>query len=257
MNRFTLDYILCIIYIMLSDMDQENQQVTRKSIKDEIFEILHQRIIAGKYSPGEWLRQEEISSQLGVSQTPVREALDLLVSAGLAEREPYKGVRVMQLSQSEIAESYGMRMFLEVSSSMMAAKRISDQELQILESIVEKTKNLLSLNDMSAQRSLNRKFHDSLVKASGNSLLIKMHGIVINTFPDWMLYEYMFRHPDLLEEYLVREYREHRAIVVALAQHNVEEAKLKTSDHFKNLGKELTDFLGINEEILHKKEIHY
>jgi len=242
---------------MLNDIDLESQQVNRKPIKDEIFVILHQRIIAGKYHPGEWLRQEEISSQLGVSQTPVREALDLLVFAGLAEREPYKGVRVMQLSQSEIAESFGMRMFLEVSSSMMAAGRISDQELLILESIVEETKNLLSLNDMSAQRSLNREFHKTLVKASGNSLMIKMHTIVINTFPDWMLYEYMFRHPELLEENLVREYREHKAIASALAQHNVEEAKMKTSDHFINLGKELTDFLGINEEVLLKKEIQY
>ena len=114
---------------MFNDYDLDSQQVNRKPIKDEIYEILHQRIIAGKYSPGEWLRQEEISSQLGVSQTPVREALELLVSAGLAEREPYKGVRVMQLSQAEIAELFGMRMFLEVSSSMMAAQRITDQEL--------------------------------------------------------------------------------------------------------------------------------
>ena len=107
------------------------------------------------------------------------------------------------------------------------------------------------------QRSLNSEFHTSLIKASGNSLMIKIHTIVINRFPDWMLYEYMFRHPELLEENLIREYREHKAIVAALAQHDVKESKLKTTDHFVNLGRELTDFLGIKEELLLEKEIKY
>ena len=58
----------------------EGEILKRRSLKEEIFQILHQKIVAGKIAPGEWLRQEEISNQLGVSQTPVREALDLLVS---------------------------------------------------------------------------------------------------------------------------------------------------------------------------------
>ena len=61
----------------------QGEWVRKRSLKEEVFDLLHQRIVAGKYSPGEWLRQEDISSQLGVSQTPVREALDLLVSVGL------------------------------------------------------------------------------------------------------------------------------------------------------------------------------
>jgi DNA-binding GntR family transcriptional regulator len=240
---------------MLSDMEIEKQFVNRKPIKDEIFEILHQRVIAGNYKPGEWLRQEEISSQLGVSQTPVREALDLLVSAGLAERVPYRGVRVIKLTEIEITESYGMRMFLEISSSMKAARRITDQELQKLENIVEKTKGLLTLNDMAAQRILNRQFHNALVAASGNSIMIKMHAIVINTFPDWMLYEYMFRHPELLEENLVREYREHKEIFTSLARHDVKQTRINTEIHFANLGIELIDFLGLKKDLLKEKEI--
>ena len=234
----------------------DNQQLNKKPIKDEIFEILHQRIIAGKYKPGEWLRQEEISTQLGVSQTPVREALDLVVSAGLAEREPYKGVRVILLSESEIAESFGMRMFLEVSSSVSAASRITSEELQEMEEIVDKTKGLLTLNDMPTQRILNRQFHNTLVSASGNSMMIKMHAIVINTFPDWMLYEYMFRHPELLEENLEREYQEHKAIYNSLSQHDVKQARIATEIHFQNLGKELSEFLGLKKELLLDKEIH-
>ncbi|MGZ6316095.1 MAG: GntR family transcriptional regulator, partial [Anaerolineales bacterium] len=83
--------------------------VHRKPLKEEVFDVLHGRIIAGQYSAGEWLRQEEISSLLGVSMTPVREALDLLVSAGLAERVPYRGVRILEPSPKEILNSYGLR----------------------------------------------------------------------------------------------------------------------------------------------------
>ena len=64
------------------------ETLPRRSMRDDIFDILHKRIIAGEVRPGEWLRQDDIASQLGVSMTPVREALDLLVASGLAEREP-------------------------------------------------------------------------------------------------------------------------------------------------------------------------
>jgi len=238
---------------MINTADLNFEQVQRKPLKEEIFEILHKRIIAGKYKPGDWLRQEEISSQLGVSQTPVREALDLLVSNGLAEREPFRGVRVMQLSAEEIAESQGMRLFLESSAAANAAGRITDEEVGRLINIVEQTKNLVSLNDMSTQRHLNHEFHMGVVEAGGNSLLTKLYGIVINSFPDWMLYEYMFRHPELLEESLLREYDEHMAIVEALAAHDEARSSQVTRNHIQNIGNELVSYLGIPAELLRTK----
>lgn len=241
--------------IMISETNLDFEQVQRKPLKEEIFEILHKRIIAGKYAPGDWLRQEEISSQLGVSQTPVREALDLLVSTGLAEREPFRGVRVMQLSADEIAEAYGMRLFLECSAAATAATRITDEEVQKLIKIVDQTKNLLTLNDMSTQRHLNREFHLAVVEASGNSLLTKLYGMVTNSFPDWMLYEYMFRHPELLEESLIQEYHEHIAIVEALAAHDKARSAQVTLIHIQNLGRELVSYLSIPEELLKAKGI--
>ncbi len=61
----------------------QEKELTHKPLKEEIFDALHRHIIAGKYGPGDWLRQEDIASQMGVSMTPVREALDLLVASGL------------------------------------------------------------------------------------------------------------------------------------------------------------------------------
>jgi DNA-binding GntR family transcriptional regulator len=233
---------------------EENGLFQRKPLKDEIFEILHKRVIAGKYPPGEWLRQEEIASQLGVSQTPVREALDLLVSAGIAERVPYRGVRVLQLTTQEILNSYSLRLLLESTAARAAAHNHTQAQVEHLFAIVERTKDLLTLNDMSLQRQLNREFHLGLVAAGGNQLMSKMYEMVTNSFPDWMLYEYMFRHPELLESSLKMEYLEHRAIVEAIAGSHAELAAEQTLKHILNLGRELVAFLGIQENILQLKE---
>ncbi len=236
------------------DPNEENEIFQRKLLKDDLFEILHKRIIAGKYPPGEWLRQEEIASQLGVSQTPVREALDLLVSAGIAERVPFRGVRVLQLTTNEIIDAYALRLLLESAAARAAAHNRTQAQLDSLTSLVEQTKDLMTLNDMSRQRQLNREFHLLLVAAGGNQLLRKTYEMVTNSFPDWMLYEYMFRHPELLESSLTMEYDEHKAIVAAIASGDAELAAGQTLKHILNLGKELVAFLGIPENVLQPKE---
>ena len=228
--------------------------IERKSLKEEIFDVLHTRVIAGKYTPGEWLRQEEISSQLGVSQTPVREALDLLVSSGLAERIPYRGVRVLQLTTQEIVEAYGMRLLLETRGAAISAANRTDQQLENMLNLLQKTEALMTLNDMSAQMQLNREFHLAIVAASGNTLMTRLFEIVSHQFPDWMLYEYMFRFPELLQPSLSKEYQEHKAIVEAIASKNAELAALHVVTHIKNLGNELVSFLGIARELLSEKE---
>jgi DNA-binding GntR family transcriptional regulator len=236
------------------DPNEDAELFQRKPLKEEIFEILHKRVIAGKFHPGEWLRQEEIASQLGVSQTPVREALDLLVSAGIAKRVPYRGVHVLQLTTNEIIDSYSLRLLLESTAARAAAHNRTQAQIDNLFSIVEQTKDLMTLNDMSRQRQLNREFHILIVSVGGNQLLSKTYEMVTNSFPDWMLYEYMFRHPELLESSLTTEYHEHKAIVEAIESGDAELAAGRTLEHILNLGKELVAFLGIPESILRPKE---
>jgi DNA-binding GntR family transcriptional regulator len=233
---------------------QSNETVQRKTLKDEIFDVLHKRIIAGKYAPGEWLRQEEIASQLGVSQTPVREALDLLVSAGLAERVPYTGVRVTQLSADEIIDSYGMRLMLEPAATRWAAQLIQSAELDGLNRTLGEMKNQVTLNDMSTQRQLSREFHLSIVNASRNVLMVRVYRVVANAFPDWMLYEVMFRRPELLAESLAQEYAEHRAIVEALAARKPDQAAQKALEHILHLGRDLEGLLQLPRELIKEKE---
>jgi len=240
------------------DYDGEGRDgdfLKRKSLKDEVFEHLHRRIVAGKYAPGEWLRQEEIANQLGVSQTPVREALDLLVSAGLARRVPYRGVHIIKLTSAEIVDAYVMRLLIEGAAVRVATNIIAEDQIAELFDILEQTRNLVTLDDMSTQRQLNKRFHMLVVEATRNLLIRQIYEMVLNSFPDWMLYEYMFRHPELLETSLTREYREHKAILDAIAARDAETAVNNTIQHIRNLSKELNSFLGVPEEMLREQEV--
>jgi len=235
------------------DTQKDLESLRRKSLKEEIFDILHGKIIAGKVKPGEWLRQEDIATQLGVSMTPVREALDLLVSVGLAERVPYRGVRVPQPSSDEIVEAYAMRLLLEAAGARAAALKREQSQVDELKRILSRMKDLRSLNDMSTLRQLSRQFHQSVVAIGKNSTLDRLYEMVMNSFPDWMLYEYLFRHTDLLESSLDSEYQEHMALVEAIEAGDADLAEQMAIAHIRQLGKELVEYLGISYEVLESK----
>src|SRR3990170_2805390 len=127
-------------------INEETELIQKRPLKEDIFDVLHGKIISGTYQPGDWLRQEEIATQLGVSMTPVREALDLLVSAGLAERVPYRGVRVREES----------------------TKNIAPEQLAGLEAMLDEMKTHESLEAVSDARQLSREFHSAIAEASRN-----------------------------------------------------------------------------------------
>lgn len=241
-------------------MDQTNPALEpseilhKRSLADEVYEYLSGKIIAGKYSSGDWLRQEDISSQLGVSQTPVREALDRLVANGLAERVPYRGVRVPLLEAKEIEDAFMLRLILETTGARLAAINIQPEEVQNLSNLVERTADLVSLEDMPTLRQLNKEFHAHVVEAARSALLSKLYEITTNAFPDWMLYEYMFHRPELLQSSLQSEYMEHKAIVAALAANDSKEAAYQVANHIRNLSHALHTYLNISIESIQEIE---
>ena len=119
-----------------SQSNEETELIQKRPLKEDIFDVLHEKIISGAYKPGDWLRQDDIATQLGVSMTPVREGLDLLVSAGLAERVPYRGVRVREMSTKDVVEAYGLRLVLEALIALEAAKNITPAQISVLEKLL-------------------------------------------------------------------------------------------------------------------------
>ena len=186
--------------------------------------------------------------------TPVREALDLLVSSGLAERVPYRGVRVREMSAKDIADAYGLRLILEALTSREAAFHITREQITSLEKIRAEMKKQIKLNEMPKERQLSREFHSLIAEASGNDLLIKLYAVVTNAFPDWLLYEAVFRKPELLANSVSQTYEEHTAIVDALTKGDAHKAVQKSIEHVLDSGKWLEEYLNIPAELLREKE---
>ena len=232
----------------------EVETIQKRPLKEDVFDALHEKIVSGKYKPGEWLRQDDIATQLGVSMTPVREALDLLVAAGLAERVPYRGVRVREMVTKEVVEAYGLRMILEAMIAQEAAKNITPDQLKVLEKMLGDMGKNQSLKDVSHIRQLSREFHSIIAESSHNELLIKVYAVVANAFPDWLLYEAIFRKPELLKSSMDDMQREHSAILDALKKKDAEKAVQKSIDHLKESGKWLEDYLDVPAELLREKK---
>lgn len=232
----------------------ENELIQKRPLKDDIFDVLHDKIISGKYQPGQWLRQDDIATQLGVSMTPVREAFDLLVASGLAERVAYRGVRVREISTKDIVEAYGLRLFLEVVIAEEAAKKIMPEQVAGLERTIAEMKKHDNLKDVSMQRRLSREFHSAIADVTKNDLLIKLYGIVSNAFPDWLLYEALFRYPEILQDSMTSMHTEHTTIVDALKKRDGLKAAQKSVEHVMESGQWLVDYLNIPAELLREKE---
>jgi DNA-binding GntR family transcriptional regulator len=117
---------------------------------------LKDAILAGEIPPGEWLRQDEIAMRFGASRLPVREALRILESEGLAESSPNRGARVPTLSLHEVHTYYRMRERLEPLTLIESLPHLTDEQVDHMESIQE----AIELNtDVSYFLVLDREFH--------------------------------------------------------------------------------------------------
>ncbi|MDP1546241.1 MAG: GntR family transcriptional regulator [Anaerolineales bacterium] len=230
------------------------KELTHKPLKEEIYDALHRQIIAGKYSPGDWLRQEDIASQMGVSMTPVREALDLLVAKGIAERVPYRGVRVREMSAKDVVEAYGMRLLLEAMIAKEAALNITPEQTTKLEAIMDEMDRHVELNEMPQERQLSREFHAAIAEASGNSLLIQLYAIVSNAFPDWLLYEALYRKPELVSGSVAQTHDEHAAILEAFKKRDPDLAVMVSLEHVMESGRWLETYRDVPAKFLREKE---
>lgn len=240
---------------MISDVLGGNSGVLeKKSLKSEVFELLHRRIVSGQYAPGEWLRQEEIAQELGVSPTPVREALDRLVAAGLAEGIPYRGVRVPKMTAGEMADAYVLRLLLEAMTVRVAAVNISDQQADALLATLKQMERLVDSDDVSAYQNLNRELHLGIVTATGNQLLKRLYGQVINRFPDWMLYGDLLEQPDLRSPKLEQDFENHKALVEAIASGDADRASREMMEHMHSVRDELAAWRDVPRSLLDEKE---
>lgn len=144
---------------------------TNLSRAEQAYARLRDAIRAGQLLPGTRLREVDVASWLGISRTPVREALAKLVGEGLAINEAPRGLVVAQLDQAAVSELYVMREHLEGIAAALAAQQASTMEIALLAEIAERDRR--DGVDAAALARNNRLFHDTLYRAAHNRFLLK------------------------------------------------------------------------------------
>lgn len=131
-------------------------------------------IVSGTLRAGQRLTAEEIASKLGVSRSPVREALRVLEASGYLESAPYRGTWVKELTAQEIEEVYMLREMLEGKAAYFAAQRITPAEIAQLERLNRAISKCVEQGDRIQQQELNKEFHFTLYAISGKPRLCSL-----------------------------------------------------------------------------------
>jgi len=205
-----------------------------KQRREWLVEHVRHLILTGGVKPGEWLRQEKLAEQFGVSQTPVREALKQLSAEGLLEHVPYRGIRVVVFTLTDASDLYECRTFIEGMAARHAAASITDEQLAELREVFERMKARLGPRYITEYRELNRRFHTIIFDASGRSLLVRTLAQMWAAFPSMLWGNFAKTAPAPLPGRDKSDVEEHGAILAALEARDAEAAERATRRHIQH-----------------------
>ena len=151
-----------------------------KPLREIVFETLRGAIIDGTLKPGERLMEVQLAEDMGVSRTPVREAIRKLELEGLVLMIPRKGAYVSGISSKDIADVFEVRAALESLAAGLAAERITEQELEDLNRFMVEVTINAEIGDLEKVIKSDTDFHDQIYRASRNSRLVQ----IINNLRD-------------------------------------------------------------------------
>lgn len=197
-------------------------------LRDVVFNTLRQAILRGELQPGERLMEIQLAKRLGVSRTPVREAIRKLELEGLVLMVPRKGAEVAEITRQDLEDVLEVRAALEELAVKNACDLITDEQLQELKKAAGEFKRTLEGADLIACAEADMKFHEIIYGATNNRRLIQM----LNNLREQM-YRYRMEclkdkrtHKILLEE--------HDAIRRALKKHDKAKAGNAIRNHIDN-----------------------
>ena len=183
-----------------------------QSLGGQIFNRIRDDILSGNYTPGEELKEATLGKQLGVSRTPVREALRQLDLEGLVEIAPNRGAKVIGISRKDVEDIYHMRARLEGLAARKAAEQIKEEELAELEEVILLSEFHVKKPESKQMVRLDGRFHEIMYRASGSRMLE-------HVLTDFLHYVKMARSHSVKTEHRAQEsVKEHKRILEAIRQ---------------------------------------
>lgn len=197
-------------------------------LRDVVFNTLREAILKGDLKPGERLMELQLASQLGVSRTPIREAIRMLEQEGLAVTMPRKGAEVAKMTLKGMEDVLEIRAALDELASQLACERMTEAQMECLQARKVDFEKSLATGKVKAIAEADVNFHDVIYEATGNPKLVNM----LNNLRE-QIYRYRVEYlkdeknyPKLIEE--------HEAIYQALVNRNKDAARTSIAEHVEN-----------------------
>ena len=206
-------------------------------LRDVVFNTLRRAILRGELKPGERLMEIQLANKLGVSRTPIREAIRKLELEGLVLMIPRKGAEVAEITEKNLRDVLEVRGALEELAVQLACERMDKEKLKELHAAADYFREILDSDDITAIGEADEAFHDVIFAATDNTRLVQL----LNNLREQMYryrIEYLKKkecHPQLLEE--------HAAIMKAIEEHDKEKATQITIRHIANQADTVVDTL--------------
>jgi DNA-binding GntR family transcriptional regulator len=208
----------------MSEIPRLNIQ-KREELRDQTYYELRKAILSGPIGPGTVLVQEQLAEQLGISRTPVRDALDRLANEGLVIRSPGGRMHVAPISLDELHEKYAVRQALETLALRLAAPNLVSQALPRLQGLVEEMRQAIAEGHTQRVIQAGADFHETIYTASGNHYLRQL----LTTLNDAIR---RYRHAAIdMPGRAAETLREHERIVEELSAGAVAAAERSLEEH--------------------------
>ena len=202
--------------------------LAKRYLTDNAYTTIKDWIIHYNLKPGNYLRFEELTRALDMSQTPIREALTRLEQQRFVQRHPKKGYIVRSLGLQEVEDIYDLRIAIEVLAAQQAATRITKKEKAQLFALLKRAGTLIATDDKCKSVELERGFHNSIIEATANRLLCDICGGILDRI--WMIQNFNILTSNRLDE----AHRQHLKIFEALETVKSEEAGKLMKTHLSS-----------------------
>lgn len=224
---------------------QDNLQIQMNDflpLRDVVFNTLRQAILTGELKPGERLMEIHLANKLGVSRTPIREAIRKLELEGLVIMIPRRGAEVAQITEKSMNDVLEVRRAMDTLCVELACDRISQEELESLKKACDTFAEAVRTKDIRVIAQADVALHDIIVQATGNLRLVQL----INNLSEQM-YRYRFeylkdtsRHECLIQE--------HRMIYEGIKEKNKEAASQASKLHIDNQEQAIIEQIRLEKE---------
>ena len=197
----------------------------KENLGNQVFEQIKGMILRGEIPPGRRIIESEIAESMGISRTPVREAVHKLEAEGLLKPLPKGGYAVRGLALSDIEETFDIRIILESFAGYLAAKRHTDEELLPLEDKIDEFQRHLDMNDLRELTRINTEFHELLYNLSKSPKLIKLiHDLRDEIF---ILRKILLNSAEMARS----SNRDHREMIMAIKEGDAKRVEMLIKEH--------------------------